>query len=166
MDLEPTRTTLKARRGSSRRALSLLELTVVVAILGLLALAAATRFGSSTIATGSAEGFARKLSLALVHARRSTISTGDNHYLQLATSGGNVTSFSLYRRAGSGDEQVDQTRVVAPDVVVTSSATTLEFDFEGSALAGYSVSVAGPDRSWNVAVVALTGAVRVTETTP
>ncbi|NOY43192.1 MAG: type II secretion system protein [Planctomycetes bacterium] len=155
-----------ARCDTSRRAMSLLELTAVVAISGLLALAGITSYGSSTLATGGAEGFARKLSLALVHARRSTISTGDNHYLLLSVPSSNVTGFTLYRRIGKGDVQVDQTWAVPKDVVVTSKATTLEFDFEGSALGGYSISVAGPDRSWSVSVVALTGAVRVTETTP
>ncbi len=166
MDKWPTEIQRMARRDDSRRAMSLLELTVVVSILGLLSVAAISRYGSSTLATGGAEGFARRLSLSLVHARRSTISTGDNHYLQLATSGSQVTSFSLFQRAGGGDVQVDQTYTVPVDVTVTSAATTLEFDFEGSALAGYSISIAGPTRSWNVSVVALTGAVRVTETTP
>jgi type II secretory pathway pseudopilin PulG len=146
--------------------MTLLELVVVVSLLGLLALAGITRFGFDTLGNGGAEGYARKLSLALLHARRATISTGDNHYLQLATSGGNVTSFTLMRRASGGDVQVDESRTVPTDVVATSAQTVLEFDFDGSSLAAYSVSVVGPDRSWNVAVTQLTGSVAVTETTP
>ena len=165
MDSIPIRTSLIARRDTSRRAMSLLELTVVVAILGLLTIASITRFGHAAIENGGAEGFTRKLSLALVHARRSTISTGDNHYLQLATSGGNVISYALFRKASGGDIQVDQTRTVPQGVTVTSAATTLEFDFEGAALAAYSVSISGPNRSWDVSIIALTGAVLVTETT-
>jgi len=148
------------------RAMSLLELTIVVAILGLLSVASISRYGHNAIGNGGGEGFARKLSLALVHARRSTITTGDNHFLQLTSSGGNVTSYALIRRASGGDTQVDETRTVPQDVTATSAASVLEFDFEGSALGSYSITVAGPNRSWNVSVVMLTGAVQVIETTP
>jgi len=156
------------RRRNSRRvvlhqAMSLLELTIVVAILGLLSVASITRFGDNSLATGGAEGFARKLALSLVHARRSTIATGENHYLQLTSSGGNVTSYVLIWRAGGGDTQVDETRTVPQEVTVTSADSILEYDFEGSALGSYSITVAGPDRSWSVSVVMLTGAVQVVE---
>ncbi len=155
-----------ARPADARRAMSLLELAIVASLLGLLALAGISRFGFDTLANGGAEGFARKLSLALMHARRATIATGDNHYLQLATSGGNVTGFTLMRRASGGDVQVDQPRAVPADVTVTSAQSILEFDFDGAALAAYSVSVVGPNRSWNVAATPLTGAIQATETTP
>ncbi len=152
-----------ACRETSRQAMSLLELTIVVAILGLLGVAAATRYGHDSLGNGGADGFARKLALSLVHARRSTISTGDNHYLQLTSSGGSVISYALIRRASGGDTQVDETRIVPQDVTVTSASSTLEFDFEGSALNTYTVTVAGPDRSWSVSVVLLTGTVQVAE---
>lgn len=154
-----------ACRDSSRRAMSLLELTIVAVILGLLTTAAITRFGHDAIGNGGAEGFARKLALSLSHARRSTIATGDNHFLQLTSSGGSVTSYALIRRAAGGDTQVDQTRTVPTDVTVTSGTSVLEFDFDGAALGSYSITVAGPDRTWTVLVVMLTGAVQVTETT-
>ncbi len=163
MDSHSTKTPLMACRENSRRAMSLLELTIVIAILGLLSVAAATRYGHDSLGNGGAEGFARKLALSLVHARRSTISTGDNHYLQLTSSGGSVTSYALIRRASGGDTQVDETRTVPQDVTVTSASSVLEFDFEGSALSAYSITVAGPDRSWSVSVVLLTGAVQVAE---
>ena len=147
------------------RALSLLELVASIAIMGLLAVAATTFLGSSATGNSGAEGFARKLALALVHARRSTISTGDNHYLSLTSSGGNVVSFSLIRRASSGDIQVDDTRTVPQGVTVTSAQSTLEFDFEGAALSAYSITVAGPDRTWVVSVIPLTGTALVNETT-
>ena len=110
-----------ARRESSRRAMSLLELAIVGVMLALLALAGISRFGHNTLANGGAEGFTRQLSLALAHARRGTISTGDNHYLQLSPASGNVTSFVLMRRAAGGDVQVDQIRTVPQDVTVTSA---------------------------------------------
>jgi hypothetical protein len=146
--------------------MSLLELTAVVAVLALLTLTGISRFGHGSLANGGTEGFSKTLSLALVHARRATISTGDNHYLQLSPASGNVTSFVLTRRTGSGDLEVDQIRTVPEDVTVTSTLRELEFDFDGTALAAYSVSIAGPNRSWSVTIVPLTGAVEATETTP
>lgn len=165
MDNNPTETLLLARRGASRRAMSLLELTIVVGILGLLTVAAATKFGNSTLGNGGAEGFARKFALALTHARRSTISSGDNHYLQLTNFNGSIVSYALFRRVSGGDVQVDETRSVPQGVVVTSSAMTLEFNFEGAAIGAYIVSIAGPNRSWDVSVTTLTGSVQVAETT-
>jgi hypothetical protein len=146
--------------------MSFLELSVVVAIIGLLTATAITTFGRSTLSNGSAEGFARKFCLAMVHARRATISTGDNHYLQLTPSAASATSFALFRRTGGGEVQVDTSRLVPEGVTLTSSHALIEFDFDGAALSGYSIDIVGDDRSWNLAVVTLTGTVSVTETTP
>ncbi len=156
----------KARREQSRRAFSLLELMTVVAIIGLMALAGISRFGNTTLSNSSADGFARKLSLSLAHARRATISTGDNHYVQLAPASGVITNFAIIRKASGGDVQVDQSHAVPQDVTVSSATRTLEFDFDGTALAAYTISITAPERSWDVTVVQLTGSIAVTETTP
>jgi type II secretory pathway pseudopilin PulG len=166
MNSYKNKTTLMARRAPVRRAMSFLELAIVVAIVGMLTATAITAFGSSTLSNGGAEGFVRKLCLAMVHARRATICTGDNHYLQLTPSAANATSFALFRRTGSGDVQVDISRPVPQDVTLSSSHSALEFDFDGAALAGYSIDIAGDQRSWNLSVVTLTGTVSVSETTP
>ena len=155
---------LKARRSRGRRAFSLLEMLSVLVIVALLAAAGVTRFGSSTMENVGAEGFARKLALDLMQARRRTIATGDNHYLQLALAGSNVTSYTMYRRTAGGDVVVDEPRTVPTGVVATASHTTLEFDFGGASLAGYSITVAGPNRSWTVSTIMATGAVRTTGT--
>jgi prepilin-type N-terminal cleavage/methylation domain-containing protein len=152
----------KARRWRGRRAFSLLEMLSVLVIVALLAAAGVTRFGSSTLENVGAEGFARKLALDLMQARRRTIATGENHYLQLTLAGSNISSYAMYRRTAGGDVAVDETRTVPTGVVATASHTTLEFDFGGAALAGYSVVVAGPNRSWTVSTVMATGAVRTT----
>ena len=147
------------------RAMSLLELTAVIAVLGVLAIAGISRFGSEAIANGAAQGLARKLSLALTHARRATIATGDNHYVQLTPSSGDITAFATIRRGDGGDVQIDQSMTVPADVNVTSIARELEFDFDGSALSSYNVTISAPTRSWQITVVPLTGAIRVIETT-
>lgn len=163
MDNFSTGSNFMACRARTRQAMSLLELSVVVAILGLLTIAAVTRFGHDALGNGGAEGLARKLALALNQARRCTIASGDNHYVQLNSSGGSIVSFALIRKASGGDIQVDQAWTVPQNVTVSSASSQLEFDFEGSALGSYSVTVAGPDRSWNISVVMLTGTVQVSE---
>jgi hypothetical protein len=137
-------------------------MVAVIAIVAVLAAAGVTRFGSNTLENVGAEGFARKLALDLMQARRRTIATGDNHYLQTTHAGSNVASYTMYRRAAGGDVVVEETRTVPTGVTVSTSHATLEFDFGGSSLAGYTVTVTGPNRSWTVSTVMTTGAVRTT----
>ncbi len=80
----------KARRTIVRRAFSLLELMTVVGMFCVIALSAMTVLRNDSLANVGAEGLARKLSLALVHARRSTITTADKHYLQMTPATRNV----------------------------------------------------------------------------
>jgi prepilin-type N-terminal cleavage/methylation domain-containing protein len=154
-----------ASRSRAAQAFSLVELVAVVALVGMLAAAGIMRFGFSTVDNLSGEGFARKLALDLIQARRRTIATGDNHYLQLSPSAGNFTSYVMYRRASGGDVVVEQPRTRPTGVTASSSHATLEFDFDGAALAAYSASVVGPNRTWTVSTVMATGSVQ-TATSP
>ncbi|RIK87731.1 MAG: hypothetical protein DCC67_01425 [Planctomycetota bacterium] len=152
---------LKARRARRVRAFSLLELVATLAIIALLAATGIATFGTTSVQNLAAEGFSRKLALDLLQARRRTIATGANHYLQLTVVASKTTAYTMYRRAGGGDVVVDKTQSVPDGVTVTASHTTLEFDFEGAALAAYSIAVAGPQRSWTVTTTPITGAVHV-----
>jgi len=152
-----------ARRTRVRRALTLLELTFVVAVLGLMATMAVTRFGHDAIANAGARGFVRKLALDMLQAQRRAISTGDSHYVQFQSANGAITGSTLYRCSAGGDTAVDSDRPVPRDVTVESSHMRCEYAFEGSALASYIITVAGPDRSWQIHVTSATGSVRVTE---
>lgn len=143
------------------RGFTLLELVATLAIISLLVTAGMASFGAGTIQNVSAEGFARKLALDLLQARRRTLATGDNHYLQLTVVAAKVSEYTLFRRAAGGDVAVDQPRSVPSGVTVTASHTTLEFDFDGAAQSSYSLTVAGPSRSWTVSTTAITGAVNV-----
>lgn len=154
---------LKANRKRLRLALSLLELTVVVAILSLLSISAISRYGHNAVASGNAEGFARKFALSLIHARRSTIATGDNHFVQVNNSGGSILSYSVIRRASGGDVQIDELRIVPSGISAVASNAQLEFDFEGSALNSYTITISGPSRTWQVTVDSLTGSVKSQE---
>jgi prepilin-type N-terminal cleavage/methylation domain-containing protein len=162
----PRKRRVEEARGPRRhRAFSFVELLTVIVIVGLLAAAAVTRFGSSTVENVGGEGFARKLALDLIQARRRTIATGDNHYIQLTPSAANFTSYQLYRRASGGDVAVDQVRPAPAGVTASANNATLEFDFDGAALGAYSVSVVAPNRSWTITTTMATGAVQ-TATSP
>ncbi|MEQ8211069.1 MAG: hypothetical protein RH917_14680 [Lacipirellulaceae bacterium] len=156
----------KARRCLQWRAFSFLEVIAVVTLIGIVSLAAISRFGHSSLENLSAEGYARLLQRDLMQARQRTVATGDNHYLSLTTIGGEVTTYTMWRRASGGDVAVDQARTTPTGLTVTASHTTLEFDFDGSALASYVVTAAGPDRSWQVSAIPATGLCQVADVSP
>jgi hypothetical protein len=138
--------------------MSLLELVAVVLIIGLLAISAATRYGSTTISDVGAQGFARRVALDCAQARRRAIATGDNHLLRFSFSGPNATQYALYRRQGASTTLVDEAHVVPSGVTVTTGgATDLEFTFVGEALSSYSITIVAPDRTWTVTVPQVTG---------
>ncbi len=160
-----SRQALSLRRLSrSLRGFNLIELVAVLAIISLLAVAALTNFGSRTVENLSADGFARKLALDLVQAHRRTIATGENHYLQLTPSAASPTAYTMYRRTGGSSTQVEPTRTRPANVTFSATAATLEFDFDGAALAGYTATVVGPNRTWTITTVMATGAVQTTVT--
>ncbi|MAT69760.1 MAG: hypothetical protein CMJ58_09570 [Planctomycetaceae bacterium] len=159
-------TQTKVRCAHAHRAFSLVELLAVLTIFALIVTAGMLRFGSGTLDNMEADAYVRRLTRDLQYARRRTISTGDNHYLSVTLDGSDVASYTLIRRAAGGDAAVDEPRGTPDGLTVAASHTALEFDFDGSALAGYSITVAGPSRSYALTTVAATGTVAVTDTTP
>jgi hypothetical protein len=149
--------TIMARRATARRAMTLLELAAVTFIIGLLGIVAATRYGSAAIADVDGQGFARRIALDCSHARRLAIATGYNHLLRFTIAGGQATQYALYRRQGASTTLVDTVHVVPDDVIVTTSATDIEFTYVGEALASYTVTVQAPDRSRTITVPQVTG---------
>ena len=146
--------------------MTLLELIAVVAILGLFMLVAISRIGPGTLTNFGAQADARRLAFDLLQARRRSISTGDNHYLAFTMVGGEATGYTLYRRSGSGDTAVDSPHMFSSNLIVTTSAADAEFTFEGTALAAYQIELTGPEQTWEVNVVPVTGSVDVLQTTP
>jgi len=147
-----------ARHAQARRAMTLLELVAIVFIIGLLGTMAVTRYGSSAIADVGAQGFARRLSLDCLQARRAAISTGDNHLVRFTIVGGKATQYAVYRRQGASTNQVDTVHTVPTGVDVTTAGTVdMEFTFTGDALASYTITVTAPDRTRTVTVAQTTG---------
>jgi len=147
-----------------RRAFNLIEMSAVLAVISLAIAAAISGFGSRTIENLSADGFARRLANDLTQARRRTIATGDNHFLQLTPSAGNATGYALYRRVGAGASQVDEARTRPKGVTFSANNATLEFDFDGAALGVYVATVGAPNRTWTISTTLATGAIQTTIT--
>jgi prepilin-type N-terminal cleavage/methylation domain-containing protein len=158
-----TRITLRASsKGDARGAFTLLEMVAVVALLGILALAAAGAFRPQTIGDMDGHVTAERIAWSLRTARRRAIATGDNHVLQFQTSAGAVTGYTLHRRnADTSLTAIDAAITLPSYVTVTASSTVPEFTFEGDSLAGYTFTVASPHKSWTVTVAQATGTVRV-----
>ncbi|MEX2317813.1 MAG: type II secretion system protein [Pirellulales bacterium] len=138
--------------------MTLLELAVVVFIIGLVGAVAATRYGGSAVADVSAQGFARRVALDCLQARRRAISNGDNHLLRFTLNAGLATQYALYQRQGGSVVLVDDVHAVPTGVTVTTGGVTdVEFTFTGEALASYAITVQAPDRTRTVTVYQVTG---------
>jgi prepilin-type N-terminal cleavage/methylation domain-containing protein len=147
-----------ARRATARRAMTLLELSAVVLIIGLLGLMAASRYGSATLADVGAQGFARRLALDFAQARQRAIAIGDNHLVRFTIVGGKATQYALYRRQGASTTLVDDVNLVPAGVDVTTAGTIdAEFTFTGEALASYTITIQAPDKTLTVTVPQVTG---------
>ena len=125
-----------ARRATARRAMTLLELTAVVVIIGLL---------------GRDGGHALRLDDD-GRRRCARVSPGDWHSIarrpgggrsppatttccDSRLSGGKATQYALYRRQGASTTLVDEVHAVPASVTVTTGGTTdVEFTFTGEAL--------------------------------
>jgi Tfp pilus assembly protein FimT len=141
-----------------------LELIVVLILIGVFTAVAMARFGMDPLKNFASQSDARRLSSDLIQARRRAIATGDNHYVEFTSSGGAITGYTLYRRLGGGGVvAVDESRTFVQQETVGVSHSQAEFNFEGAALAAYQITFTGPDRTAQVTVVPVTGAVRVTE---
>jgi type II secretory pathway pseudopilin PulG len=157
-----TRSKKCGRIDGRRGGVSLLELLLVVTMMGIFAAVAFARLGPAAGSNFSARAEARRLALDLMHAQRRAISTGQNHFLQMTSSGGGITGYTVRQRVGAGSQTIETRQFAAP-LSVTSSHTDLEFTFDGSSLAAYQVTLNGPDHTWQATVVPITGAVRVTQ---
>lgn len=147
-----------ARRGSARRAMTLLEIIAVTVVIGVVAAMAVTRYSPDTIADVGAQGFARRVAFDCLQARRRAIATGDNHLLRFTFSGGNATQYAVYRKVSGVPTLVDEVHAVPANVTVaTGGVADVEFQFTGEALSSYTITVTAPDRTRTVTVLQATG---------
>jgi Tfp pilus assembly protein FimT len=143
--------------------MSLWELTVVATLMAIVAAIVVGRNGRSLIGNYSSQADARRVGLALLQAKRRAISTGVTHGVQLNSSGGSITSFSVVSIVGGIPTVVDGPTTFSSNLTVTSSNTQLTYDFEGKAGAAYWLQFAGPSVTWRIDVTPLTGTVSTTK---
>jgi prepilin-type N-terminal cleavage/methylation domain-containing protein len=147
-----------------RRGVSLFELLVVVTLIGIFSAVVAMRYGRTLFAEFGAQGTARELSLALLGCQRASIHSGDDHFVEFLSSGGRISSYRIMRTTSGAPALVDGPKSLSADVTVTVSSSTMQFNFEGGALANYWIDIVGQSQTWRVEVVPISGAVRVTQT--
>lgn len=142
-----------------RRGLTLLELVICVTLLGVVTAIVVGRNGRQLVSTFGAQADAREIGLALLQARRLSISTGTTHAVQLNSSSGSIVSFSVVSIVSGLATVVDGPTAFTTDLAVTASTSQLIFDFEGKAGAAYWVQLAGSNATWRIDVVPLTGSI-------
>ena len=133
--------------------------------MGIFASVVAMRFGRTLFSEFGAQATARELSLALLGCQRAAIRSGDDHFIQFTLAGGRATEYRLLRDDGGSGALVDGPRPLSSDVTVTVSHATMRFTFEGAAAAAYQVTLVGRNRRWQIDVVPISGAIRVTDAT-
>ena len=143
--------------------MSLWELTAAVTLMAIVAAIVVGRSGRTLIGNYSSQADARRVGLALLQARRRTISSGVTHGVQLNSSGGGIASFSVVSIVAGIPTVVDGPISFSSNLTVTSSHTQLIYDFEGKAGAAYWVQLAGPSITWRIDVIPLTGSVSTTK---
>lgn len=151
-------------RPVERRAFSLLELTAVIAILGLLAGVAATRWGGDALTTAAGQGIARSLELTLRLARHQAICEGTPAAVVLTRDSGSVVSIQLVRAAAGGDEATDALIELPDGLTVTSADDRWVYDYTGtltSPAAGGLIQVSDGIWTWSLTVNAATGRVQL-----
>jgi prepilin-type N-terminal cleavage/methylation domain-containing protein len=152
------------RAVSPRRGVTLLELLVVVVLLGIFSATVGMRFGRSLFAEFGAQAAARELALALLGCQRAAIASGDDHYLEFLYAGGKIAQYRVLRDSAGTPTLIDGPKSLPVDVTITSSDSTLRYDFQGSAQSNYWIQVTGQDRVWRIDVVPITGSLSVTQT--
>jgi prepilin-type N-terminal cleavage/methylation domain-containing protein len=152
------------RVARSRRGVTLLELLIVMTLIGIFASTVAMRFGRSLFAEFGSQGVARELSLALLACQRTSITSGDDHYVEFLSSGGKITRYQIVRDVSGTPTIVDGPKNISSDVTVAASHTTMRYSFEGSASAAYWITITGLNRVWRIDVIPISGAISVTQT--
>lgn len=146
-----------------RRGMSLWELVAAITLMAVVAAIVVGRNGRTLVGNYSSQADARRVGLALLQAKRRTISTGVTHAVQLNSSGGSIDSFSVVSIVGGVPTVVDGPTSFSTNVTVTASHTQMTYDFEGKASAAYWLQFAGPNITWRIDVVPLTGTVGTTK---
>ena len=140
-----------------RPGLSLIELLVVVTLLGIFAGAAMTRSGRDVFADTGSRAESRLMSIAMLHAQRAAIRTGDPHGIVFQGPASSVVSWSIFQKRDDNSKViVEGPHMIYENVDVSVSAAEMWFDFEGNGSQSFLVHLRGPNRAYQIQVEPLT----------
>ncbi|PHR98430.1 MAG: hypothetical protein COA78_26175 [Blastopirellula sp.] len=143
---------------------SLLELLSVVVILGMIAAVGSAHLSTDVLANLSSDANAHQLLFDLKMARRRAIATGDDHRITFTTVDSKIVSYQIEQIATDLSVQViDSTRMISADVDVTVTGGSPTFDFEGQATVAPTIDYDGPDKSWQINIIPVSGNATITQ---
>ena len=147
-----------------RRGVSLLELLVVVSLMGVLSSTVVMRYGRDIFGDFGARNDAHQLWLDLQLARRMAIRTGQVHSVVCdGPASGPWTGTKIVQGNSPNGPAVGESRRFPPEIHVSGTAAVIQFNFEGQAAQSHSIRLDGPNRSWSIQIVPLSGAITVKE---
>jgi prepilin-type N-terminal cleavage/methylation domain-containing protein len=159
--------------GVRRRGVTLLELLVVVTLMGILSSVVVSRYGRDIFGDFGARSEAQQLWLDLEAGRRMAIRSGKEHSIVFSGPvNGSWTGYDIVEgtsaeaRTGKGTSVSGDPRVFPKELVVDGGVKAVSFSFEGHASEAAQWRLTGPNRSWQVRLVPLSGAATVSELGP
>ncbi len=151
-------------RANRRRGVTLLELLVVVTLMGTLSTVVVTRYGRDIFGDLGARSEAHRLSLDMQRAKSVAIRNGSTVSVIFEKGpNGQYSGYRLTERQAGKQVVIAGPTQFGPDINVTTTSPSIRFSFEGHASTACVVNLKGPNRSWALTVVPLTGAVRISE---
>lgn len=151
-------------RANRRRGVSLLELLVVVTLMGTLSSVVVTRYGRDIFGDMGARSEAHGLWLDLQHAKAIAIRNGTTVSVIFdKVSNGQLSGYQIVEGIGSARAIVGEPSSFGSDINITANVSSVQFTFEGHATAACTIKLKGPNRSWRLDVVPLSGSVRISE---
>lgn len=150
---------------ASRRGFTLVEVTAALVLTALFAAVASRNFKATAAGTLHNEVEVHSLVAELQLVRQDAILSGEVRGIRFVGRNGRVASLQRFARDSAGAmTTIGQPVVFHSDVAnVSTDRSTLEFNPEGEASGATRIRLVTEHRSWEIAVVSLTGACHVTE---
>ena len=143
--------------GGSENGLTLIEVTLLAAIIGIIAAIVLPRFSLDTIVLYRVKTASRRLVTDLRYTRTLAITQRTNHILQI-----NGHQYAIYRGSVAPGNQVGETREIAGTINL-SGDSTFSFTSQGGTAPGSGtwLGLTEAGHSWTVSVNATTGLVEM-----
>lgn len=144
---------------------TLVEVTSALVLTALFAAVASRNFQIGSVGAVRHEVEVQSLVMELQLARQDAILSGESRGLQFGRQGRQIVSVQSFAADLSGQKRLlGQARKFHADLTrVSVDRSSVEFSSEGHATGASQITLQTQHRQWDIAIVPLTGAVRVTE---